>query len=97
MTESLYVYEGAGVVACCGAGVVVCLPAPLRACTMAPKAAPPSRALTPLNTATTELDTQPESGASQGGSRSRSPPGLVEAPQAAVGGEEPGQEAAPIV
>ena len=64
---------------------------------MAPKAAPPSRALTPLNTATTELDTQSESGASQGGSRSRSPPGLVEAPQAAVGGEEPSQEAAPTV
>ena len=66
---------------------------------MAPKAAPPSPALTELDTDTTLADTQSEGSVSLGGSRSRSrsPPGLVDAPRAAVGGEEQGQEAAPAV
>ena len=66
---------------------------------MAPKAAPPSPAPTELDTDTTLADTQSEGSVSQGGSgsRSRSPPALVAAPRAAVGGEEQGQEAAPPV
>ena len=77
-----------------------CLPSsPLAPATMAPKAAPPSPAPTELDTDTTLADTQSEGSVSQGGSgsRSRSPPALVAAPRAAVGGEEQGQEAAPPV
>ena len=60
--------------------------------------APPSPATTVLDVATTLADTQSERGSLGGSrSRSRSPPGLVDAPRAAVGGEEQGQEAAPAV
>ena len=81
-----------------------CLPSsPPAPATMAPKAAPPSPAPTELDVAATLADTEPEcesaGSVSRGGSgsRSRSPPALVEAPRAAVGGEEQGQEAAPAV